>query len=155
MTVTDTDPNAKDQRRKMNQNEKNEAKEAKEIEVSEESIKKIENFLKGYKFNRRLLMMKNYEDKYFDTCEWESESPVEFALARGKMYEVRHFILNMVNSDEKLFLYYHYVRGETVERCAELLGISRSSGFRLKRRAPREAYISSTTEKNKLDLNRY
>lgn len=136
----------------MNQNEKNEAKE---IEVSEESIKKIENFLKGYKFNRRLLMMKNYEDKYFDTCEWESESPVEFALARGKMYEVRHFILNMVNSDEKLFLYYHYVRGETVERCAELLGISRSSGFRLKRRALREAYISSTTEKNKLDLDRY
>ena len=39
------------------------------------------------------------------------------------------------NSDEKLLLYYHYVKGENVERCAELLGISRSSGFRLKKRA--------------------
>ncbi len=109
--------------------------------VSEENIKRMENYLKGYKFNRRLLMMKNYEDKYFDTCEWESESPAEFSLARAKMYEVRHFLLGMNNSNEKLLLYYHFVREEPVERCAELLGISRSSGFRLKRRALASAYL--------------
>ena len=126
-----------------------------QTEITDENIKKIENFLKGYKFNRRLLMMKNYEEKYFDTCEWKNESPVEFSLSRARMYEVRHFIMNMENSDEKLLLYYHYVRGESVERCAELFGISRSSAFIMKKRALACAYASSTTEKNKIDPNRY
>ena len=79
--------------------------------------------------------MKNYEDKYFDTLEWESESPAEFTLARAKMFEIRHFILDMENSSEKLMLYYHFVRGESIERCGELLGVSRSSAFRMKKRA--------------------
>ncbi len=123
-------------------------------EITKESIKKIENFLKGYRFNRRLLMLKNYEEKYFDTCEWESETPVEFSLVRGKMYKVRHFVMNMENSNEKLLLYYHYIRGETVERCAELLGISRSSAFRMKHRALRAAYLSSISEQNKIEWDK-
>ena len=57
------------------------------------------------------------------------------ALARAKMYEIRHFILGLPNSDEKLLLYYHYIRCEPVEKCAELFGISRASAFRLKKRA--------------------
>ena len=61
------------------------------VTVSEENIKRVENYLKGYGINRRLLMMKNYEKKYFDTCEWESETPVEFAVVRAKMYQIRHF----------------------------------------------------------------
>ena len=122
--------------------------------VSEKNIKRIENYLKGYKFNRRLLMMKNYEEKYFDTLEWESESPAEFSLARAKMYEIRHFLLGMDNSNEKLILYYHYVRNEPIERCAELLGISRSSGFRLKRRALAAAYrkIVEIGKQERLDI---
>ena len=102
---------------------------------SEKDIKDAENYLNSYKFCRRLINMKNYEDKYFDTLEWESESPAEFSLARAKMFEIRHFILDMENSSEKLMLYYHFVRGESIERCGELLGISRSSAFRMKKRA--------------------
>ncbi len=113
-----------------------------EIKIGEKEIEEAEHYLEGYKFNRRLLMLKNYEDKYFDTCEWESESPAEFSVARSKMYEIRHFIMSLENSNEKLLLYYHYVRGESTERCAELLGISRSSGFRLKRRALVRAYLA-------------
>ena len=56
-------------------------------------------------------------------------------LARARMFEIRHFIMDMPNSDETLMLYYHYVKGEPVERCGELLGISRSSAFRLKAKA--------------------
>ena len=123
------------------------------VTVSEENIKRVENYLKGYGINRRLLMMKNYEKKYFDTCEWESETPVEFAVVRAKMYQVRHFVLNIKNSNEKLLLYYHYIRGESVEHCAELLGISRSSAFRLKKKALCLAYISSLSAQNNVDLD--
>ena len=106
-----------------------------ETKPTEKEIKDAENYLCSYKFCRKLINMKNYEDKYFDTLEWESESPAEFSLARAKMFEIRHFILDMSNSSEKLMLYYHFVRGESIEKCGELLGVSRSSAFRMKKRA--------------------
>lgn len=56
-------------------------------------------------------------------------------LLRSKMFNVRKFITTLDNNNCKLLLYYHYIRGNSVEKCAELLGISRTSGFRLKRRA--------------------
>ena len=110
-------------------------------EITKEEKELIENYLSSYRFCRRLMSMKNYEEKYFDTMEWESESPVEFTVARAKMYEVRHFILGMQNGNGKLLLYYHYVRGDSVEKCAELMGISRSSAFRLKKSALAQAYL--------------
>ena len=122
----------------------------KKIEISEEENEIIENYLKSYKFCRRVLMLKNYEEKYFDTLEWECETPAEFSVARAKMFEVRHFILGMKNGDEKLFLYYHYVHCNSVERCAELLGISRASGFRLKKKAHASAYLYSLETDKKL-----
>ncbi len=115
----------------------------KKKEITEEQKEIIENYLESYRFCRRLMAMKNYEEKYFDTMEWESESPAEFTVARAKMYEVRHFILGMPNGNPKLLLYYHYVRGDSVEKCAELLGMSRSSAFRLKKSALAEAYLHS------------
>lgn len=118
-------------------------------EMTEEENEIIENYLKSYKFCRRVLSLKNYEEKYFDTLEWECESPAEFSVARAKMFEVRHFLLSMPNGNEKLFLYYHYVHCHSVERCGELLGISRASAFRLKKRAHAIAYRHSVMlEKN-------
>ena len=102
----------------------------------------MDNYLKGYGLNMRLLKMDRYEREYFGYKE--NEEPLmmtDVTVARAKMYEVRHFIMGMKNSDEKLLLYYHYIRGESVERCAELLGISRSSGFRLKKRALQRAIV--------------
>ena len=71
----------------------------------------------------------------------------EAALARAKMFDVRHFILGLGNCDEKLFLYYHYVKGESTERCSELLGLSRRSAFRLKRKALGLAYAALCEKK--------
>ena len=123
-----------------------------ESQVSSKDIEIVENYLNAYKFCRRMLNLKNYEQKYFDTLEWERETPTEFSLARAKMYEIRHFILDMPNGDEKLMLYYHFVRCETVERCGELLGVSRSSAFRLKKRALAKAFLFSVrTGKNLVD----
>ncbi len=103
--------------------------------ISEKEIRNMDNYLKGYTLNRKLLRLDRYERAYFGNKKEEEDFPVDAPLARARMFEVRHFIMEMANSDEKLLLYYHYIRGESVERCAELLGISRSSGFRLKKRA--------------------
>ena len=126
-----------------------------ESQVSSKDLEIVENYLNTYKFCRRMLNLRNYEQKYFDTLEWESESPAEFSLARAKMYEIRHFILDMPNCDEKLLLYYHFVRCETVERCGELLGVSRSSAFRMKKRALAKAFLFSVRMGKNLEKCRF
>lgn len=101
----------------------------------------IVNYLETYSHNRKLLRMDRYEQEFFSDyiCN-DTEMPSEAPLARALMFEVRHFILSLPNCDEKLFLYYHYVKGNTVPRCAELLGISDRSAFRMKNRALELAY---------------
>jgi DNA-directed RNA polymerase specialized sigma subunit len=113
-----------------------------EIEMTdEEKMKEIENYLLGYGLDRKLLKMDRYEREYYgNENSLDLESPGEVPLARARMYEVRHFVMSTCNCDEKLFLYYRYVKGETVERCAEMLGISRASGFRMRKRALLMAY---------------
>lgn len=103
--------------------------------VSEFEIRKMDNYLKGYALNQKLLRLDRYERTYMGYRDNEDNVTGDAPMARAKMFEIRHFIMSMENCDEKLLLYYHYVRGETVEKCSELLGISRSSGFRLKKRA--------------------
>lgn len=103
--------------------------------ISEAEIKETDNYLKGYALNMKLLRLDRYERTYFGYKDGEDSAFGDTPLARARMFEIRHFIMEMKNSDEKLLLYYHYIRGESVEKCSELLGISRSSGFRLKKRA--------------------
>ncbi len=105
------------------------------VRVSEVDIQKASDYLKGYSLYQKLLRLDRYERSFLGYEDSEENITGDTALARGKMYEIRHFIMGLENSDEKLLLYYHYIRGETVEKCAELLGVSRASGFRLKRRA--------------------
>ena len=107
-----------------------------EIEISD--IKRAEDYLKGYRMNGKLLRLDRYEREFFshrDKGEVEYEALGEVPLARARMFEVRHFINSLPNCDEKLFLYYYYVKGQSVECCGELLGVSRSSAFRMKKRA--------------------
>jgi len=103
--------------------------------ISEDKLRDIDDYLKGYILNQKLLKLDKYERTYFGYRDGDDGAVSDTPLARARMFEIRHFIMEMKNGDEKLLLYYHYVRGETVEKCAELLGISRSSGFRLKKRA--------------------
>ena len=103
--------------------------------VTKEHFKEIENYLKSYLLNKKLLRLERYEKEYYHPDTEDFESLGEVPLARARMFEVRHFIMGLKNCDEKLLLYYHYVKGESVERCSELLGISRSSAFRLRRKA--------------------
>ena len=99
------------------------------------SVIEAENYLKGYTLNKKLIRAERYEEEFGGGERRDLELLGDIPLARAKMFEIRHFIMDMENSDEKLLLYYHYVKGEPVERCGELLGISRSSAFRLKSKA--------------------
>ncbi len=103
--------------------------------ISKDEIKEAEDFLRGYRLHYKLLKLDKYERRYFDYKDGEDSAFSDLPMSRIKMFEVRHFIMDMKNCDEKLLLYYHYIRGESVEKCAELLHISRSSGFRLKKKA--------------------
>ena len=107
-----------------------------DINIAEkEKIRQVEDYLRGYQLNRKLLRLDKYEREYFHTDENDIEAFGEVPLARARMFEIRHFIMRLENCDEKLLLYYHYIKGEPVERCGELLGVSRSTAFRMKARA--------------------
>ena len=84
----------------------------KEKEVyTQAEIKRVEDYLKSYRINGKLLRLERYEREYFKDngcCDYEALG--EAPLARARMYEVRHFINSLENCDEKLFLYYHYVK---------------------------------------------
>lgn len=110
-----------------------------EKKIDSEKLMETDQYLRGYQANRRLLRLDRYEREFFGYRELSEEIPAEIPMARTKMFEIRYFIMSLKNGEEKLFLYYHYIRGESVEKCAELFGISRATAFRLKRRALREA----------------
>ena len=57
------------------------------------------------------------------------------AYWKARIYEIATFLGKMKNGREKMLLYYRYVKGESVEHCGELLGVSRSTVFRMKHRA--------------------
>lgn len=99
--------------------------------VSDEEIRAADQYLKSYRLHSRILRLAERDYKRGNL----TDTPWEESLSRVELFRVRHFIMAMENCDEKLLLYYHYVRGESVEACASLLGLSRSSAFRLKRRA--------------------
>ena len=109
--------------------------------VSETEIQTMEDYLKGYSFHEKLIAMDEYERSYFYRLQEGKDGASELPLARVKLFEIRHFIMGMDNSNEKLLLYYHYVKGESVERCAELLGVARCTAFRMKKRALRLAVL--------------
>lgn len=93
-------------------------------------------FLKQYAFGRRLLDMNRYEREYFSEPDDDGlHCTDDEAYIKAKMFRIKRFVTSLPADNRKLFLYYHYIHGETVERCGELLHISRRSAYRLKQRA--------------------
>lgn len=108
----------------------------------ERLAREAEDYLKEYAVLRKLTEMRKYETDYFgktkNTLDIEGDAmrlPGSDAQIRMKMFEIRRFVLSLGGCNEKLFLFYHYIHGESVSRCAELMQMSRRSGFRLKKRA--------------------
>ena len=103
---------------------------------------KMNAILSEYSVFRKLLDMDLYNKQYFGNAEillkndkHEAMLASESSRISTKMFELRRFVLSLGGCNEKLFLFYHYIHGESVGRVAELMGISRRSAFRLKKRA--------------------
>ena len=101
----------------------------------ETEIEEIKNYLGGYKLFRSILELEKYEREFLSPHQWTNERPGDITLAKAQMFEIRHFVLDLPNSNEKILLYLHYIDCEPIEKCGDILNISRSSAFRLKKKA--------------------
>ncbi len=107
-----------------------------EMNIRRTDTSAVREFLKGYSFGRRMLDMNEYERRFFGSPDDDGLScSDDEAYIKARMFQVKRFVTSLPSDDRKLLLYYHYIHGETVEKCGELLGISRRSAFRLKSRA--------------------
>ena len=106
-------------------------------------IARARNFLCSYQLSADMLHLKRYERKR--AYRFDEEFDCEDVLAgneafwRARMYAVGSLIEKMKNGREKLMIYYHYVRGESIEHTANLLDVSRRTGYRLHERGLRSA----------------
>ena len=121
-------------------------------EVSAEELRKAEEYLSSYRHGVRMLDCMRYgrqfmgsevlpEDPllYWSETYEDRESDLDGAdetIIRARMYSVRQFISELkCDSNTRLLLYWHYIRGVTVTRCAEMMDISRAGAFRVRKRA--------------------
>ena len=93
----------------------------------------INRYLRDYRRTYSMLRASSLTKRfsYEDTFSADADE----AIFRSKMFEIRSLILSIEQIPEKMLLYYYYVKGFTLERCAKVLGISRRSVYRLKLRA--------------------
>ena len=121
-------------------------------EVSADELREAEEYLSSYRHGVRMLdcmrygrqfmgsevlpedpllyWSENYEDR-----EEDSDGADE-SIIRARMYGVRQFISQLkCDSNTRMLLYWHYIRGVSVTRCAEMMDISRAGAFRVRKRA--------------------
>ena len=105
----------------------------------EARIEKGRDFLNSYPLCMDMLDLRRYERKRGrfaqEMTEQEDILSGNEAYWRARMFEVKALVDRMKNGREKLILYYHYIRGESIEHIANTLGISRRTGYRLHQRA--------------------
>lgn len=121
-------------------------------DVSAEELRAAEEYLSSYRHGARMLECMRY-GKQFMGSEVLPEDPLltwsdnygddldaapdaDESLIRARMFGVRQFITGLrCDSDTRMLLYWHYIRGVSVTRCAEMMDISRAGAFRLRHRA--------------------
>ena len=97
--------------------------------MTEEELQRAKDFLSSYTLHKKWLNASRYEREYF------GGGADDEVFLQAKLFRVREFIAALPNCPEKLFLHCHYVRGHSVEKCAELMDVSARSAYRLKKRA--------------------
>ena len=86
-------------------------------------------FLESYATDKKFITAQKYAKEFFD----KTLSVDDTRLAR--MSAIENLITLLNPSDEYTLLHLHYIKGLSVEKCAECMGISRSTAFRLKKKA--------------------
>ena len=101
-------------------------------------IEAAREFLCGYQLGIQMLHLRQYERKRGRSLELPV---VQADVLRGnevfwhaRMQEIGSLINAMKNGREKMILYYHYIRGESIEHASDLIGFSRRTGYRLHRK---------------------
>ncbi len=103
-----------------------------------EGIEFAKDFLCGYRLCREMLGLRQEERRRLPRLEDEGDCADilagDEAYWRVRMYEVESLLSGMKNGRERMLLYYRYVRGLSVERAANLIGVSRRTGYRIHER---------------------
>lgn len=117
--------------------------EESKIEIQEsnsvrDAIEEVRDFLCGYQLCLEMLNLKRYERKraqtFSDTCDCSDVLAGNEALWRARMFEIGSLISSMKNGREKVILYCHYIKGDSIEHAADILGVSRRTGYRIHQR---------------------
>jgi len=101
-------------------------------------VEEVRNFLCGYQLCLEMLNLKRYERKrascFSDECDCVDVLAGNESFWRARMFEVSSLISSMKNGREKVILYCHYIKGESIEHAADILGVSRRTGYRIHQR---------------------
>ena len=104
----------------------------------------MDKILSEYSVFRSLVELNRYNKEYFGNAEILSKNnnsnkdpnnASNIYYIQSRMFELRRFVLSLQLENERLFLFYHYIHGLSVGRVADLMGIARSSMFRIKKRS--------------------
>ena len=106
------------------------------MEESEKArIARVKDFLCSYQLCIDMLNLRRYErkraERFAEIFDGEDILTGNEALWRARMHEIGALIDSMRNCREKVILYSHYIRGESIEHAANLVGVSRRTGYRL------------------------
>ena len=105
----------------------------------ERRVAKTRDFLCGYQLCLDMLQLRRYERKRAKAIEEEFDCEDILtgseAYWRARMFEINTLLSGMRNGREKMLLYYRYVRGESIEHAASILGFSRRTGYRVHEKA--------------------
>ncbi len=108
------------------------------LEEEKQMMEEAREFFCGYQLCMDMLNLRKYErkrvKKFDEECGCEDVLRGNESYWKARIYEVASLLGSMKNGREKAVLYYRYVKGETMESSARLLGVSRRTVFRLRDR---------------------
>ena len=101
-------------------------------------IQAAKSYLCGYQLCLQMLELHRYKRqrqwRFDELCDCSDLLEGNEVVWRARMYEIEQMVSSLLGARERLILYYHYLRGESVERAAELVGVSRRTAYRSYRR---------------------
>ena len=104
------------------------------------------SLLKSYPVDAKFIFSQKYAKEYFDKYGTLTLSGEDERLAR--MNVVESVIDLLKPSNEHTLLHLHYIKDITVEKCAESMGISRRTAFRLLNKAYKTIYEKITKKES-------
>ena len=102
--------------------------------MKETDTTEVVELLKSYAVYKNQIDAHKYARTYFSPYD-ESFEELNEEDCRNKMNFIKDLITSFAPSNMSTLLNLHYINGLSVEQCAECMAISRSSAFRLLRRA--------------------